>query len=622
MDTMNLGQFLARDRIESSPFVLAMKKDVYCEQLCVSDLGPAEQDGVPPNEVAKAIRQNYHNNWIVDGLPAAKKISFDEDFIAEIRDRYGDEFADLLTNSSVYGEGSPAGFVPYDDSAPFLYNHVNIEIMYHPVEMETDQYRIVRFSVEPFSIKHDFELAEDDGGKTSDGSMVVELVDPIPSCDPKRKTKVHTNSNGNPQLASGKVLFTYDVIWVESPELKWASRWDIYVSMNNAFPAKVHWTMIAGSLALALFVSAPTAVVGGVASFKQWAAKNGRPAELDAWKSLHSDVFRPPHFSPLLLSVACGTGAQILFTSMLTIVFATMGFLGPANRGALLMAELFLFGMMGVVAGYVTARMYKLFTGKPCQKATMYTALGFPGIAFTVFFVLDRMASAHGGADALPLVTILILMVLWFGTSTPLVFLGAYLGYEQDAVKFPVSTSSTPRQIPDQPWYAGIPVILASQGFYPVCFFTFELNTILSSVWTGQFYTFGFLLVVYSLFIAACAVITVRACYLQLCREDYRWWWSSFCTAGSSALYVFFYSIVYYFVWYLEANSVMDCAYYTGYMGIWCFGLFLMTGFIGVVSSLWFNKIMFSPITIGGKAGIDHEVESLNKLDMECQDEL
>jgi transmembrane 9 superfamily protein 2/4 len=36
-----------------------------------------------------------------------------------------------------------------------------------------------------------------------------------------------------PQLASGRVLFTYDVIWIENTELKWASRWDIYLTMDE-----------------------------------------------------------------------------------------------------------------------------------------------------------------------------------------------------------------------------------------------------------------------------------------------------------------------------------------------------------------------------------------------------
>eukprot|EP00957_Ditylum_brightwellii_P022090 1666414-Ditylum_brightwellii.AAC.1 len=51
-----------------------------------------------------------------------------------------------------------------------------------------------------------------------------------------------------PQLASGKVPFTYDVKWTEKELHCWASRWDVYPSMDNSIPDKVHWLSIANSL--------------------------------------------------------------------------------------------------------------------------------------------------------------------------------------------------------------------------------------------------------------------------------------------------------------------------------------------------------------------------------------
>ena len=60
-DNENLGEFLAGDRIESSPYKLLMKKEMYCEQLCIKNMGRAEQKGVQPNRVVKAIRREYVN---------------------------------------------------------------------------------------------------------------------------------------------------------------------------------------------------------------------------------------------------------------------------------------------------------------------------------------------------------------------------------------------------------------------------------------------------------------------------------------------------------------------------------------------------------------------------------
>lgn len=94
------------------------------------------------------------------------------------------------------------------------------------------------------------------------------------------------------------------------------------------------------------------------------------------------------------------------------------------------MAQLLIYVLMGIVAGYVTARFYKSFKGKSWQKATTISALGFPGISFVTFFVMNILALTQGSSDAVPFATMVVLLVLWFGISTPLVFFGAYFGYK------------------------------------------------------------------------------------------------------------------------------------------------------------------------------------------------
>lgn len=62
---------------------------------------------------------------------------------------------------------------------------------------------------------------------------------------------------------------------------------------------------------------------------------------------MHGDVFRPPQFSPLLLAVLAGTGAQLFAMALSTLTFALLGFMSPANRGGLLTSLLLLFVFMG-----------------------------------------------------------------------------------------------------------------------------------------------------------------------------------------------------------------------------------------------------------------------------------
>ena len=602
MDHENLGEFLSGDRIESSPYLLQMKTEMYCQQLCISNLGRGEQRGMTPNKVVKAIRKEYHNNWIVDNLSAASKVEDD------------------ATITTRYWQGFPVGFIASDSDKAYVHNHVNIEIMYHPVENEVDKYRVVRFTVEPFSIKHDFVPVDETTEDITEGDdniptlmPVATIKNPIASCNPSTPMDQRTHTNyemitdigREAQLASGQVLFTYDVHWEQNDELHWASRWDIYLSMDNAIPAKVHWLSIANSLVIVSVLSAMIIAIllrnlrQDLARYNRLATDEEKADDLEekGWKLVHADVFRPPSFSPLLLSVCCGTGAQLLCMTFWTIIFSALGFLSPARRGALLMAELLFYVLMGFISGYVTARMYKTFKGKAWQNATLCTSLGFPGLCFLLFFAMDLMAWSYGSTDAVPFTTMLVLLVLWFGISTPLVFLGAYFGYKADAIEFPVKTSNIPRQIPDQPWFMGVPFTLMIGGILPfgACFV--ELYFILASVWMDYYYyVFGFLLLVFVILIVTCAEITLLFNYFQLCNEDYHWWWRSFATAGSTAIYVFLYSFIYF--QQLEANSFSTYVLYFGYMGLASIGLFLMTGFVGVASSLYFNKTIFGSLKV------------------------
>jgi transmembrane 9 superfamily protein 2/4 len=180
--------------------------------------------------------------------------------------------------------------------------------------------------------------------------------------------------------------------------------------------------------------------------------------EETGWKLVHADVFRPPAENPMLFCVMVGTGMQLVLCAFFLVIFATLGFLSPANRGSLMIGMLLLFVLMGSFAGFTAARLYKTFKGKQWQRCTILTAVLFPGIVFTVFFALDVVVWSYGSTGAVPILTLLSILLLWFGISSPLVFLGAYFGYTKDPLEFPVVTSNIPRQIPEQPWY-GVVVI-------------------------------------------------------------------------------------------------------------------------------------------------------------------
>merc|ERR1719284_1716479 len=181
---------------------------------------------------------------------------------------------------------------------------------------------------------------------------------------------------------------------------------------------------------------------------------------------------------------------QILGMSVVTLVFALFGFLSPAHRGGLLQSMMLLFTFMGIFAGYASSRLYKVFNGDDWKLTTLLTAFLYPGIFFIVFFILNLFIWGEKSSGAVPFTTMFALLVLWFGISVPLVYLGSYFGFKKEAIELPVSVR------PGEPGHVSFNTSLQCLlgGLMPfVAAFT-ELCFIMSSIWMHQFYyLFGFL---------------------------------------------------------------------------------------------------------------------------------
>ena len=628
---MNLGQILDGDRIQSSPYDIRMKHDVYCKQLCVTDLGLRERKGVQPNKVVEAIRMYYHNNWLLDDLPAASKVEDD------------------TTITTRYWGGFPVGFYAVDTQKAYVHNHINFEIMYQAVESEHDKYRVVRFTIEPFSTKHDFgfeppEVDDDmdrddedgDGGDSTTPFEHAYIYNPFASCkNSSGSSSAHTNYDmvyargREPQLASGKVLFTYDIIWTEMKDISWSNRWDIYLSMDRAIPAKVHWFTVACSavvilflfcIILAIFCRSIRSVSHESTILKD--AEEG--AEETGWRSVRTDVFRPPISNPALLAVCSGTGAQLICTSVCSILFAFSGAAGQDKPGSLLMAYLLLYIAFGTVGGFTSALLYKTFGGQSWQRPALLTCLCFPGISFIMFLTTSIVASSWGSSYAVPAATISAIFFFWLALSVPLVSLGAYVGFKRE-ISVPIEPSGSLRIIPRQPCGSCCNfIILLIGGALLFSSFFVELFFILHSIWWEQYYdTFGYLFVVVIETAITCAEVSIIYCWWKLKRENYRWWWTSFSVPGSVALYIYVYSTfvlffgerrnyTYSYFFAIPSNRNWTAVIYFGYMGLFSVAVFFMAGSIGLFSCLLFNKKMYAIDNFGAakrKCGIAEDAQ-------------
>ncbi|PON52092.1 Nonaspanin [Trema orientale] len=148
------------------------------------------------------------------------------------------------------------------------------------------------------------------------------------------------------------------------------------------------------------------------------------------------------------------TRVQILGTNVLTIVFAALGFLPPGEWITIL---LILWLLIGIFAGYSSARLYKMFYKTEWKKIAMTTALMFPTTILVVLLSPWKLSSpillvAPPPSGSTTLIFAMAILVLWCVVLISLVFFGAYIGFYKKpaAIENPVKTNKIPRPIPDR----------------------------------------------------------------------------------------------------------------------------------------------------------------------------
>ena len=187
------------------------------------------------------------------------------------------------------------------------------------------------------------------------------------------------------------------------------------------------------------------------------------------------------------------------------------------------------------------------------------------------------------------------LLPVWFGISIPLVFSGAYFGYKHGAIAFPVETSLTPCEIPDQPWFLCMPIIVLIGGVLRFGIYFVDVYFIFKTIWIDAFYDApGSLFVIFLLLLPLCGSMAILSNHLQLREGNYQWWWRSFCMARSMTVYMYFYSCFHNFSSLHPAHLIFSILYYFGYMGVISLGIFLMTGFVGVAGSWYSHHVLYS----------------------------
>jgi len=577
LDAENLGEVLMGERIENSAYEVQMRADKACSLLCKKIYSSQEV-----KTWRKRIREEYMVNMVIDNIPAVTRIP--------LTTLDGKDKEDVFIKGYILGRGGRKRMSrqKVKPGPVYINNHIDMKLLYHtPIPSGW--------------------TGEEDPNEPPPGSRIVGFEVKGRSIKHKNVTKLDCKSNNwlkLPMLMKKQdhltIMWTYSIQWIPS-EIKWASRWDPYLKMQNS---QIHWFSIVNSFMIVLFLSGMVAMIMMRAlhkDFRRYNADDPEAIEVQqeetGWKLVHGDVFRKP-VNASLFSAIVGTGVQVFAMGLLTLVFAALGFLSPANRGALMTTLLLLFVFMGIFGGYYSARTYKSFNELNWKRNTILVALGFPGICFMGLLCLNFVIAGEKSSGAIPFGTMFALIVLWIGISVPLVFLGSWIGYRKKIPELPCKVNTIAREIPEQQWYLKQHFSALVGGVLPFGAVFIEVFFIMSSVWLHRFYyMFGFLFIVFIILIITCAEVTIVMAYFQLCSEDYHWWWRGIFTSGSSAVYLFLYSILY-FCTKLDITPFSSSILYFGYMFLVSIGFFLLTGTIGHLATYRFVRKIYSSIKI------------------------
>lgn len=258
---------------------------------------------------------------------------------------------------------------PFTSKQGFYYpfNHVDLIVTYHSGESEewgvgfrSNGGRIISVKVNPMSINHRNPDKLDCGPQSEPLEIAPKSLSPGERFN---------------------ITYTYSVKYVMDNSVKWSSRWD-YI-LESTPHTNIQWFSILNSLVIVLFLSGMVAMIMLRTLHKDIARYNQMDCGEDAqeefgWKLVHGDVFRPPR-KGMLLSVFLGSGTQVFCMTLVTLAFACLGFLSPANRGALMTCAMVLYVLLGTPAGYISARIYKSFGGVKWKSNVLLTSMLCPG---------------------------------------------------------------------------------------------------------------------------------------------------------------------------------------------------------------------------------------------------
>ncbi|KAK8812439.1 hypothetical protein WA158_007673 [Blastocystis sp. Blastoise] len=554
----NLGDIISDNHIENSLYTIKIKQDETCT--VVSDKKYTQQE---VNQLEYLISNEYSVHMILDGIPATMKVI-------------------TSTGDSFYEHGFPLGGVIADPQnntiiGNAINNHLHFIIYYH----ETEDKLIEIHGFESFNRFSEEDVTK---GVLHSCSYIGMPLNVISSSSP-----------------STRILYTYAVEWVPSSRA-WISRYDNYIYADQlGLATNIHWFSIANSILIVIFLAGILGVILLRTVFQDYSHynrlgvedNNNGDFEESGWKLLHADVFRPPRFMMTLLCATVGNGIQILLTCLEACFLSFYLLPDPSQLNAYNTIILFLYIINGYFSGYISSFLYKNLNGKSLLANFFITTFVYPCIFLCIILFMNSIHLIVHSSNAILFKNVFKLFSLLLCLYVPITYIGCTNGYARDPIDSPVVTSAIPREIPKKPWYAKSWILMVLGGVIPFGVSFVELYLMVTCLWGDRYYVyFGFILVIFILFILSCIEISMIILFAKLNNEDYNWWWLSLQATGSCSLF-FFAAMIFCFSRFYELNSIIIITDFIGYVSIVSLLLYLIAASLGFISSYIFIHTIY-----------------------------
>nr|CAB3267004.1 transmembrane 9 superfamily member 3-like [Phallusia mammillata] len=395
-----------------------------------------------------------------------------------------------------------------------------------------------------------------------------------------------------------KIQLTYEVVWKEST-IEFRDRYEKYLD-PSFFQHRIHWFSIFNSFMMVIFLVGLVSMIL-MRTLRKDYARYSKDDDLDdmerdlgdeyGWKQIHGDVFRPAP-NPLLFSALVGSGAHVLSAALAVVLIVMVGDL-YTERGTVVSTAVFVFAAISPINGYVGGALYARMGGRAWIKEMVVSALLIPGLISSTAFFVNFIAMYYHASRAIPFGTMVAMLCIILFVILPLSLIGTILGRNiSGGSSPPCRVNAVPRPIPSKRWFMEPSVIACCGGILPFGSIFIEMYFIFTSFWAYKiYYVYGFTLLVLVILAIVTVCVTIVCTYFLLNAEDYRWQWTSFLAASSTAVYVYMYSF-YYFFFKTKMYGLFQTTYYFGYMAVFSIGLGLMCGSLGFLgTSMFVHKI-------------------------------